>query len=131
MADDPLQRRKSPCEECPWRRDTPPGQFPAERYEALRTTRGARGEEAGVYAPLFACHKSAEGKEIACAGWLAVCGYDHLGIRIALMDGRIPPEAMEPGEDWPELFETYDEMAEAQGGTCERDNETEEEYGSR
>lgn len=120
MADE-LRRRKRPCEECPWRKDTPPGQFPAERYEALETTRGAPGEEAGPFAPLFACHKSQDGREVACAGWLAVCGIDHIGIRIATARGRVPPEALRPGDDWPELFDSYDEMAESQGGdTCER-----------
>lgn len=121
MADD-LGRRKRPCEECPWRRDTPPGQFPAERYEALRNTSGSRGNEVAFDAPMFGCHKSADGNEIACAGWLAVVGYEHLGVRLALMDHRLPPEAMSPGEDWPDLFDSYAEMAAAQGAdSCSPD----------
>lgn len=96
-------------------RNADPGQFPAERYEALRCTVGGRGREAPIGSPLFACHKSAEGKEIACRGWLAVCGYDHLGVRLALATGGLEPEALEiPTE--PELFSSYEEMAEAQGG---------------
>lgn len=116
---DELLHRKTPCEECPYRKDTAPGQFPAERYEALRNTAGGPGNEADLHAPMFACHKSAEGKEIACAGWLAVCGYWHLGIRVALAHGRIDPSALVPKEDWPELYDTYDEVAEIQGGTCD------------
>lgn len=109
-----LLHRKEVCSECPFRVDTPPGQFPAERYEALRSTVGERGREVSWDAPVFGCHKSAEGKEIACRGWLAVCGYEHIGIRIAVATGALEPEAIElPAE--PELFETYDEMAEAQG----------------
>lgn len=112
-----VQRRKRPCDECPWRRDTKPGQFPAERYEALRRTSGTQGNEVGPTAPMFACHKSAEGGEIACAGWLAVCGYEHIGVRIALSQGRLPVEAVYPGEDWPELFDTYEQMADVMGGS--------------
>ena len=114
-----MHARKRPCPECPWRRDTPPGQFPAHRYEALRATAPTKGpygrEEAGLSDPMFACHKSAEGQEIACAGWLAVCGVDHLRVRVAVAMRELPACALRPGEDWPALFETYDEMAAAQG----------------
>lgn len=51
-----------------------------------------------------------------CAGWLAAVGYEHLGIRFKLSTGSIPPEAMQPGDDWPPLFDNYAEMAAAQSG---------------
>lgn len=51
-----------PCANCPWRRDSAAGEFPAERYEALRATAGAPGQEAGLVAPMFACHKSEPGR---------------------------------------------------------------------
>jgi hypothetical protein len=104
-----------PCAECPWRRDVTPGQFPAERYDALRNTHGYRGREAPLGAPMFACHKSRDGQEFACAGWLAVEGHDHLGVRVAVAKGVIPSEALEPRDDWPDLYASYDEMAKAQG----------------
>lgn len=87
-----------------------------ERYEALRATAGRPGAEVGLNAPVFACHKSADGKEIACAGWLARVGMDHLGIRLAVVTGDIDPAQLEPGDGWPELYETYDELVEAQNG---------------
>jgi hypothetical protein len=108
--------RRYPCSACPFRRDTGPGQFPACRYEALRDTAGTPGAEAPLGAPLFACHKSPEGREEACAGWLAVAGYEHIGIRLAVIRGDLPAAALAPGDSWPELFESYAEMAEAQGG---------------
>lgn len=114
---DRLSHRKRPCEECPFRRDTDPGQFPACRYEALAETAGAPGAEAPLGAPMFACHLSAEGRDIACAGWLAVAGYEHIGVRLAVALGELPAEALEPGDGWPELFGSYDEMAAVQGGT--------------
>lgn len=104
-----------PCGNCPWRRDSSAGEFPAERYEALRTTVGYPGREAGLGAPIFACHKSEPGSDRACAGWLAVAGADHLGIRLAVALGRLPASALYPGAEWPDLFDSYDEMAERNG----------------
>lgn len=111
MPSTPLPRRTQPCAECPWRTDTPPGKFPIERYEALAGTSGSRGAEAPLGAPMFACHKSGEGKERACAGWLASVGYEHLGVRLAVVTGALPAEALTPDPDWPELFDTYEQMA--------------------
>ena len=107
--------RSYPCAECPFRRDTEPGQFPACRYDALRATVGAPGREQPLGAPMFACHKTAEGNEQACAGWLAVSGAEHIGVRLAVATGRLPAEALAPREGWPALFDSYDEMAAAQG----------------
>ena len=108
-----VPRRRYPCAECPFRRDTKPGQFPACRYEALKETAGRPGAEVPIGAPMFACHKSPEGREEACAGWLAVCAIEHLGVRMAVLTGRIEPEDLRPAEGWPELYGSYDEMAAA------------------
>lgn len=107
--------RAAPCSNCPWRKDSEPGEFPPERYEALRSTSGRPGGEAGLTAPIFACHKSTEGHDRACAGWLVVCGFDHLGIRLAVVTKRLPAEALFPKADWPELFDSYDKLAERNG----------------
>ena len=107
-----LRRVHRPCAECPWRRDTEPGQFPACRYDALRST--ARQE---FGAPMFACHKSPEGAERACAGWLVVVGPNHITVRLALATGRLDSSALTPSADWPPLFDGYEEMAAAQGAS--------------
>ncbi|MGH9067753.1 MAG: DUF6283 family protein [Acidimicrobiales bacterium] len=107
------QRR--PCSDCPWRRDAPLGHFPPERYAALRATTGAPGTEAPIGAPMFACHQTIEGREAACAGWLATAGYWHIGVRLAVAGGRLPVLALVPQEDWPELYSSYEEMVGAQG----------------
>jgi hypothetical protein len=102
---------------CPWKKETPPGEFPASRYEELRTTsEQVRGQEPGFSAPLFACHKTAEGRDQARAGWLAAVGHRHLGMRLAVAQGRLPAEALHPGPGWPELFGSYQEMAARQAG---------------
>lgn len=108
---------RRPCKRCPWRKDVDPGEFPASRYEELRvTSEQVPGREPGLDAPLFACHKTPEGREMACAGWLAAVGHRHLGVRLAVIRRQLPPEVLTPGEDWPPLFATYAEMAVAQAG---------------
>lgn len=112
-----LTTRPRPCAQCPWRKDTPRGQFPAARYEELACTTGTTEEPVPFGSPLFTCHKSKpDGGEIPCAGWLAAVGVTNLSIRLALLSGGLSLNAMTPGADWPPLFETYAEMAEAQGG---------------
>jgi uncharacterized protein DUF6283 len=110
-----------PCANCPWRRDSPAGEFAGERYEALRVTAGRPGCEVGLGAPMFACHKSEEGRDRACAGWLAVAGIEHLGVRLAVALGRLPASALRPGDRWPDLFSSYEEMADRNAApTAER-----------
>ncbi|MDX3345966.1 DUF6283 family protein [Streptomyces sp. ME02-6987-2C] len=114
MSDDQMPRQERPCTRCPWRLDTPAGQFAQERYdsEGLRST-SPQGPDSQptVWSPLFACHKSPEGREKACAGWLAAVGSEHPGVRLAVAQDRLPAEALSPGEDWPPLFASYTEMA--------------------
>ncbi|WP_436759385.1 DUF6283 family protein [Streptosporangium sp. V21-05] len=118
MSDFP--RRIFPCNECPWRRDAQPGQFSACRYDALASTSGAPGAEAPPSAPMFGCHKGEPGTnaDLACAGWLAVAGENHLGIRIAVAQRRLPVEALTPGAGWPDLYGSYEEMAAANQGSA-------------
>lgn len=91
-----------------------PGKFSARRYDALRVTSGSPGAEAALGAPMFACHMSPEGGEYACAGWLAVVGRDHLGVRLAVATGRLDPAVLDPQPGWPDLFDSYEEMAAVQ-----------------
>lgn len=110
---------RRPCPECPWKRDSEPGKFPPERYQALRCTSrrpDARGgTEAQLGDPLFACHMTHEGHEHACAGWLAVEGWGHLAVRIAVLSGAVPQCQLRPGPGWPALYGSYAELAAANG----------------
>ena len=112
----PLRYMPPPCEAtatsgpCPFRIDALPGEFTAARYEKLADTAGAPGAEAPVGAPMFACHHTADGAPVACAGWLAVAGGDHLGVRLAIAERRLSPSALRP-PDGIALFNSYDEMA--------------------
>lgn len=114
-----LPRRRRPCAECPWRRDVAPGQFSAERFEALKGTvehEVPRTATDVAEQPIFACHKSPKGREEACAGFLAVEGASNLAVRLAVAQQRLSGEALRPGEGWPPLFASYEEMARTQGG---------------
>lgn len=128
----PLRHMPRPCDEsatwgrCPFRRDADPGEFTAQRYEQLAATAGGPGREAPIGAPMFACHHTADGAEVACAGWLAVCGHFHLGVRFALATGRLDPDRVGPLPGWPELFDSYDEMAAAQADSYDRDRADEQ-----
>lgn len=111
-----MSARRRPCENCPWRLDVEPGEFAASRYEELRATApGPNGESVLLGEPMFACHKSREDEEFTCAGWLAVCGADHVAVRLLVIRGEMDASVLSTGDDWPELYSSYEEMAEAMG----------------
>lgn len=111
-----LKRAKRPCPRCPFRKDAPPGEFPAGRYACLAKTAGEPGAEAAFDAPMFGCHQSKDARPYACAGWLAVVGREHLGVRLAVALRQLDPVALDPALDWPELFGSWRDMVEAQAG---------------
>lgn len=101
---------RMPCKTCPWRVDqdaTVIPNFSLELAENLVHTTDTR-----VGAPLFACHQSKPEEEVVCSGWLARYGWDSIGVRMGLMTGKYTPEMLAPGEDWPELHETYEQVIE-------------------
>jgi hypothetical protein len=98
---------KRTCDECPFRKDVPVGKFPPERYQALESTC-----REGGFPAMFACHKTLEGHEKACAGFLIVHGLDNNRCRIqAIMGAWTPGEQVATGP----LYESFDEMARANG----------------
>lgn len=101
--------QKRPCDECPWRTDVDTGRFSAARFEALADT--ARD----MSMQIFACHKSKEGKDAACAGFL-LRGADHnMSVRLAMMQGRYDPESVTDGGH--DLYDSYADMALANGAS--------------
>ena len=65
---------------------------------------------------LFGCHKGEPGSsaDLACAGWLAQFGGDHVGVRLAIVQGRLPASALVPGVNWPSLHESWADVVQAQ-----------------
>lgn len=95
-----------PCAECPWRRDVAPGQFQAERFRDLAETARDMSQVQ------FACHKSPEGAEFGCAGFVLRGATHNLGARLAAWAGRLRPDEV----DCPyPLHDSYRAMAIANG----------------
>ncbi len=113
---------KLPCKTCPWRVDRSAQDIPnfslalAERLAATSPDERHVGPALG--APQFACHQSELGKEVVCRGWLAAVGHRHPMVRLAVLQGRLPAEALSPGPDWPVLHETYPQVLEKLRQTC-------------
>jgi hypothetical protein len=111
--DESREYRTRPCARCPWRTDTDLTDFTDQDMAMLRRANGRPGAEAALHAPTVACHLDQPGTAHAwrlCAGWLAVVGHEHLGIRVAEIFGGLPDTALIPGEDWPALYESLEEL---------------------
>lgn len=115
-----------PCPSCPWRvdqdaRDIP--NFDLSLAEALApTSPDACGMGPDFGASMFACHQSKMGREIPCAGWLAKVGHRHPGVRLSVRMGRIQPEALRPGPDWPDLHDNYPDVLDKLRATYVRED---------
>lgn len=101
---------RQPCPSCPWRVDQAATDIPGFDLELAEHLAGTSDGEFG--SPIFACHQSREDEEFACAGWLAVEGYHSIAVRLMVMGGRLDAEALMPGEEWPALHQSFDELIE-------------------
>lgn len=124
----PLVTLPRPCASCPWQKSAVADDIPtfdlALAESLAKCSPDARGIGPDFGAPLFACHQSTCGEEFACAGWLAVVGARHPGVRYAVYQERLDPRALEPGADWPALHENYPEVLAKLRATlrCETDD---------
>lgn len=99
--------RRKPCRECPWRKDSPTGVFPAD---AFRTSAPSAYDGA---MSTFGCHMNKTSAPATCAGFLLRHGENNIGVRFALMRERIELSDIEDG-GFP-VYESYREMAVANG----------------
>ncbi|QWF81042.1 hypothetical protein HUW46_04467 [Amycolatopsis sp. CA-230715] len=87
--------------------------FSDEDMRKLAGANGSPGDEAPHSAPAMSCHLDQPGTAHPmrlCAGWLAVVGPHHLGIRMQVIAGELPEQALRPGPDWPELHAGLDHL---------------------
>lgn len=103
-----------PCASCPWRTGATADDIPnfdialAESLSATCPDKRGMGPDFG--ASIFACHQSKQGEEFACAGWLAMVGHCHPRVRLAVKMKELDASALEPGDDWPELHDNYQQV---------------------
>ena len=105
--------RTQPCRQCPWRRDADLTAFTDADMAKLANANGSTGAEADTSAPAMSCHLDQPDTTQPmrlCAGWLAVVGRHHLAIRMAMLAGKLPPEAVTPSADWPPLHPSLEEL---------------------
>jgi hypothetical protein len=104
--------RRSPCGGCPWRVDQT-GQFPAEAFRlSARTAYDMSGH-------MFGCHESGSETPMHYAGFLLRGARHNMAYRMAVIAGRIDPDAVHDGGH--ELHNGYTAMAVANG--CDPDDE--------
>lgn len=112
----PMPHREFPCDECPFRADNcdnPASQFPAERWKHMKDTAAPDTHPHPMLGePVFGCHKGepGTGRDLACAGYLATLGADHVGVRLAVTLRQLPTSALSPGPNWPPLHASWAEV---------------------
>jgi len=105
-----------PCPSCPWRIDATAQDIPhfdLVLAENLATTcQDERGMELDFGVSMFACHQSKDGREIACAGWMATLGHRHTGVHLAVAMKRLDASALQPCAQWPGLHPSHQQVPE-------------------
>lgn len=104
---------RRPCKTCPWRVDSEGGSaipgFDIQKARELESTVG----EGDAFRPIMACHRSRDGGDHVCIGYVVVEGYSNLAVRMAAITGRLPlGEIVDACEDL-ELHQSFDEMLDA------------------
>lgn len=109
-----MKTTKKPCGSCPWRLDQDARDIPGFDLQMAESLRACSPDERGFGpdfgARMFACHKSREGEEYPCAGWLAAVGGKHPMVRMCVSTGMLPATVLTPGEDWPPIHTSYGEV---------------------
>ena len=101
---------RKPCANCPWRRDAEPGYWHPDHFRDIWRTCQDDGHS------LMLCHKSSKDVDepLVCQGWIRVLKTDAVGVRIALIQGRVTAEEMDD-LDTADLYASFDEMMAANG----------------
>lgn len=100
-----------PCSGCPWRIDTAMSIVP--QAEDLC---GSRENTLRPGTPMMPCHKTPpDADQNICAGWLALYGNYHLGVRLMIGCGAFPLSVLEVDPAWPPLHPDVQSIIEAHG----------------
>jgi len=108
------KKPRKQCAKCPWKVSTNPHDIPngycETQHAALSSTVATPGDLRGLGAPvhMMACHETEVGKELPCVGWLdhQLGAGNNLGLRLAVIQGRIDGNVEVEGEQHPTLEDT-------------------------
>jgi hypothetical protein len=102
---------RQPCSSCPWRVDAPRGYWDPQHF--VDVWRNCQDDGLNI----MLCHKSnalpkEDRGDVPCQGWIRVMGFDSIGVRILVMQGKATFEEV-ADQDGPELFPTFTAMMRA------------------
>lgn len=98
--------RRTPCDECPWRKDARVGAFPAKAYKHSAPTAYDMGQTT------FACHMAGKENPATCAGFLLQNSMHNFQVRMQCMKGSLKLDNVRTDV---ELYGNYRAMAIANG----------------
>jgi hypothetical protein len=108
------ERCRKPCANCPWRKDAPTEHW--DRQHFLDIWRNCQDDGLG----LMACHKAslvaAPADKPICQGWVRVMGYKSIGVRIAMVRGRVTDREIKDRKGL-RLYGSFEEMLRANNVT--------------
>jgi len=102
---------RQPCASCPWRVDALRQHWDPQHFADI--WRNCKDD--GTHVML--CHKTATltdntRKSVPCQGWIRVIGYDAIGVRILVMQGKVTHEEIKDRNS-PRLFPSFVSMMRA------------------
>lgn len=83
-----------PCPTCPWRKSSTVGGadisgFDLQKMRNLKSTVPPEGADQDGFYSVMACHHSKEGKDYACAGYIAQHGLQNINVRLLAANNSI------------------------------------------
>lgn len=100
-----------PCANCPWRKDAPREYWDPQHFRDIFANCQGDGMNIMLCHNANALPKEERGK-LVCQGWVRVLGYEAIGVRIAVMTGKVADEEVND-KDGPELFPDFASMLRA------------------
>lgn len=107
----PSAKIRRPCANCPWRVDAPRDYWDPQHF--IDIWRNCQDDGLNI----MLCHKAGALPEeerggVPCQGWIRVMGFDAIGVRILVLQGRATPEEVKDRKG-PALFLTFTAMMHA------------------
>jgi hypothetical protein len=105
------EKLRRPCESCPWRIDAQRGYWDPQHFRDI----WQNCQEDGTN--IMLCHKAGalpkeERDDVPCQGWIRVMGFNAIGVRILVMQGKATLDEVEDRKG-PKLFSTFTAMMRA------------------